>query len=168
MARPRKAVRARRYHLTLDWPIAVRLEAYAETTRRPFAVAAATVITNALTRGDDEGAELRETRRQVEELTARVQALRRQLAERADRDQVEQAAPRWEWPVEVLLADVEWWDRWLPRLNELLGRTRSPIRGSERVLDDRGYVDPVGFLFKTQGHVEGADCGSGGRGFESH
>jgi hypothetical protein len=31
------------------------------------------------------------------------------------------ARPRWEWPLEKLLADDAWWDRWLPRLYELLG-----------------------------------------------
>lgn len=161
MPRPKKEVPSRRYHLTLDGPQADRLDAYADATRRPAATAAAALLGDALVRLDtDEGAELREARRQIEELTARVGALRRQLAERTGGELAEPSAPRWEWPLDVLLADAEWWDRWLPRLGELLGRrlavqlplTRRQAFGargldSPPVVDERGYADIMGFLF---------------------
>src|SRR5205807_1197908 len=125
----------------------------------PAARAAAGLMLAALDRIDTpEGAELLEARRQVQELTGRVEALRRQLAERSA-GQIQPPAPRWEWPIDVLLADAEWWDRWLPRLHELLGRRLAPEppqprrpygeRGPtpEPTVDERGYSDLLGFLF---------------------
>jgi hypothetical protein len=145
MARPSKAVPSRRYQVTLDQPIADCLGAYAEATHRPVSAAAAALIADALNRATtDKGDEFREARRQVVELTAHVQALHRQLRDGAGPDPVEQLAPRWEWPVDVLLADTEWWDRWLPRLNELLGRGRAPL---DLLVDEGGYSDLPGFLF---------------------
>jgi hypothetical protein len=158
MPRPRRAVPARRYHVTLDRAIADRLTAYAQATHRPAATAAASLIGDGLTRldGDDPG-ELREARRQVAELTRRVESLRRQLAERTGREQVEHTA-RWEWPIDALLADTDWWDRWLPRFNELMGRG-SAFAGrsltSELVTDERGYTDLLGFLFPAIGSDDG-------------
>src|SRR5215470_9940933 len=32
------------------------------------------------------------------------------------RDRRRRRLARWEWPIEDLLADTSWWDRWLPRL----------------------------------------------------
>jgi hypothetical protein len=152
----------RRYKLTLPAAVADRLDAYALTNHQPAARAAANLMLAALDRVDTpEGAELLEARRQVQELTGRVEALRRQLAERAG-GQVQQPAPRWEWPLDVLLADAEWWDRWLPRLYELLGRRLAPQAAPSRrpaygerertpapapLVDERGYSDLLGFLF---------------------
>jgi hypothetical protein len=153
----------RRVKLTLAAPVADRLDAHAQATHQPAATAAAGLMLAALDRlHTPEGAELLEARRQVQELTARVEALRRQLAERAGGDQVQQPAPRWEWPLAVLLSDAEWWDRWLPRLYELLGRrlapqatqSRRPAYGERErtsapapLVDERGYSDLLGFLF---------------------
>src|SRR5262249_26466696 len=59
-------------------------------------------------------------------------------------------APRWEWALEDLLADREWWAMWLPRLNELLGREVRPygLPAADK-LDTRGYVDLMTMLFPT-------------------
>jgi hypothetical protein len=145
MARPRRPTPAHRYHLTLDRAIADRLGAYAKATRRPISTTAAALISDALTRV------------RTEELTAL--ALHRELGEPADRDQVEPSAPRWEWPIDALLADTEWWDRWLPRLNELSGRRLAPLIPQPRregsgghlspvapAVDERGYTDVLAFL----------------------
>ncbi|HEY7201967.1 MAG TPA: hypothetical protein VIC57_17225 [Candidatus Dormibacteraeota bacterium] len=160
MASTRPEQPPRRYKLTLPAPIADRLDAYALASHQPAARAAAGLMLAALDRIDTpEGAELLEARRQVQELTGRLEALRRQLAERAGAGEVQAPAPRWEWPLDVLLADAEWWDRWLPRLYELLGRRLAPEpppsrrpygeRGPapEPMVDERGYADLLGFLF---------------------
>jgi hypothetical protein len=164
MAPTRPEQPPRRYKLTVPAPIADRLDAYALASHQPAARAAAGLMLAALDRIDTpEGAELLEARRQVQELTGRVEALRRQLAERAGAGAVQQPEPRWEWPLAVLLADAEWWDRWLPRLYELLGRhlapqaassSRRPAYGErertpapEPMVDERGYADLLGFLF---------------------
>ena len=123
---PRRAAPARRYHLTLDRSLADRLGAYAEATRRPVSTVAAALIANALARV------------RSEELTAL--GLHRQTTEPASRDQVEQLPPRWEWPTGELLADAHWWDRWLPRINELSGR-RLALAPLAHAVDSRGYSD---------------------------
>jgi hypothetical protein len=159
----------RRVKLTLAAPVADRLDAYAQDSHQPAATAATGLMLAALDRvGTPEGAELLEARRQVQELTARVEALRRQLAERAGGDQVQQPAPRWEWPLAVLLSDAEWWDRWLPRLYELLGRRLAPQATQSRrpaygertpapapLVDERGYSDLLGFLFPAISDPQG-------------
>jgi hypothetical protein len=43
------------------------------------------------------------------------------------------------------LDDAEWWNAWLPRLYELLGRDARS--GETRPVDDRGYVDLTAYLF---------------------
>jgi hypothetical protein len=62
--------------------------------------------------------------------------------------------PRWRWPLDALLEDARWWDRWLPSFNELLGRGLGyrERKGVDRpgrapVLDQRGYSDLMAFLF---------------------
>lgn len=159
--RPSKDDPVRRIHVTLDLDAGARLGLYAEAAGRPLATAATELLGDALARLDtDEGEELREARRQLDEERGRVAALRRQLAAAAGRDRTEQRVPRWEWPLDVLLDDAGWWDRWLPRLYELLGRRlvaaeppgRLPAYGQRQaeqqpVLDERGYSDLLSFLF---------------------
>jgi hypothetical protein len=61
--------------------------------------------------------------------------------------------PRWEWPLDKLLANGAWWDRWLPRLYELLGDQLhyepDDSRGvqGKPVRDQRGYSDLMSYLF---------------------
>jgi hypothetical protein len=65
---------------------------------------------------------------------------------------------RWKWPVEDLVADTAWWDRWLQDLYELLGRD---LRGEpdrlgspgKPVVDRRGYGDLLTYLFPPAGGV---------------
>lgn len=61
--------------------------------------------------------------------------------------------PRWEWLIDALLADRRRWDRWLPDLNELLGRKlsdRSAGYGKgNAIVDRRGYGDLLEYLFPT-------------------
>jgi hypothetical protein len=155
MARPRRGAVVRRYHLTLDPQLADRLVAYAATTHQPISTAAAALITDALS-GEhaDVRLALHETRRQLEEMAARLRVLQDQLAGLTGRTSADQQAARWEWPVEMILADAVWWDRWLPRLHELLGRRLAPIlsqpgrtASDETNVDGRGYNDLMGFLF---------------------
>jgi hypothetical protein len=59
---------------------------------------------------------------------------------------------RWEWPIEDLLSDTGWWDRWLPRLYELLSRDlryENEYGGpaGEPIVDSRGYGDLLTYLF---------------------
>ncbi len=51
------------------------------------------------------------------------------------------------WPLDSLLADTEWWDTWLPRLGELMGRDTGFDPNQRQVVDDRGYVDLMAQLF---------------------
>jgi hypothetical protein len=72
--------------------------------------------------------------------------------------------PRWQWPLDALLADRRWWDRLLPHLNELLGRgSLLPDGGRGRpgerpgpVSDQRGYADLMEFLFPRKVGTRGA------------
>jgi hypothetical protein len=62
------------------------------------------------------------------------------------------ARPRWEWPLDKLLADGAWWDRWLPRLYELMGCRLQEEADDHRsrarpVRDRRGYSDLMTYLF---------------------
>jgi hypothetical protein len=159
--RPRAQGPVRRLHVTLAADASARLGIYAEVIGRPLATAAADLLGGALSRLDtDEGEALNEARRQLEDERARVVALRRQLAARTNRAQPDQRSPRWEWPLDALLEDAGWWERWLPRLYELLGRRlvpaelpgRRPAYGQRQaeevpVVDARGYSDLLGFLF---------------------
>jgi hypothetical protein len=172
MGRPRKVTPTRRYHLTVEAELAERLDAYAFGLRRRPATVAARLLEDALQRpvaGDEQPADaeleaLAEARRHIEELTARVAQLRSQLVERRPAPPPSSSAraeassrtgslgPRWEWPLAVLLTDDDWWERWLPRLYELLGRQSAHYaRPRVEVLDNRGYADLMTFLFPTLG-----------------
>lgn len=149
MPRPRRTLPARRYHLTLDQPVAEELAAYAAATHRPISTAAATLIADALSdRRAADGKHVREARRQVEEVAARVQALHRQVTAGPGNHKPTDP-PRWEWPMETLLADTPWWDRWLPRLSELMGRRSAtvPLGPPQEAHDARGYIDVLELLF---------------------
>lgn len=126
--------------------------------------------------------ELRRERRRVEELewelararrsaTEAMRAARRmgtsdgndgedQEAEEARQPQptpaAEGMAARWEMPMGPLLEDGEWWDRWLPRLAQTLGRryppeaygdARDPGRQRQPPTEGRGYIDLLAHLF---------------------
>jgi hypothetical protein len=161
MARPRSATPTRRYHVTVSAAVADRLDAHAFTLRRRSATVAADLLEEGIDRAVSKPAdrkagpeELVEARRHIEELNGRLATLRAELARRgrtvdpSSPSVIERGPPRWEWPLPALLSDDQWWDRWLPRLYELLGRqlmTYAPVPAT--VLDGRGYADLMGFLF---------------------
>lgn len=124
--------------------------------------------------------ELRRERRRVEELELELARAERRATEagRAARrmgadvggDEEPEAEPerpsapaseagsaaRWELPMGQLLEDQEWWDRWLPRLAQTLGRkfptaaygdAMDPQRRRMPPTEGRGYVDLLEHLF---------------------
>ncbi len=161
MARPRRTTPTKRYHLTVSMEFAARLDAHASGLRQRPATVAASLLEDALERAvsgrqehEPESEELADARRHIHELNRRVSILRAQHAKRRPTPEfsstsvIDGSSPRWEWPLPVLLSDDEWWDRWLPRLYELLGRQLiqyAPMPGE--VLDRRGYADLMTFLF---------------------
>jgi len=161
MARPRRATQTKRYHLTVRTEFADRLAAYASGLRQRPATVAASLLEDALELAvsglqehEPESEELAEARRHIEELNRRLSILRAQHTKckpspnSSSTSVIDGSSPRWEWPLPALLSDDEWWDRWLPRLHELLGRQLiqyAPTPG--QVLDRRGYADLMTFLF---------------------
>jgi hypothetical protein len=59
--------------------------------------------------------------------------------------------------VEESLADTSWWDRWLPRLYEVLGRANAGLpyldSDGDPPTDGRGYADLMARLFPPVGAV---------------
>lgn len=158
MGRPKSATPSQRYNVGLALPAAqwVKERAYDQRTSQPAIIAHAVeeIRLRDATGREAEDARVRasplfeEVVRENEELRRRVKELRRRLAERDDQATSGSDAPRWAWPMELLLGDVEWWERWLPRLYELLGREIGTYAGaSNGAVDDRGYVDLLTFLF---------------------
>jgi hypothetical protein len=155
MSRHRNEVPTDRFNVSLPRPIANKVKALAEAQRTSGPAAIAALLTSAIqSDADDQDADearilasapyqrlMAEKDRLAEALTE----ARRRLAEqhRASSDEME-TRPRWAWPLDCLLADAEWWERWLPRLYQLLGsegavRDRIPLRA--------GYVDLLEHLF---------------------
>src|SRR5262249_3896654 len=138
-----------------------RLDGYASGLRQRPATFAASLLQDALERAvsrqqehEPGPEEVAEARRHIEELNRRLSILRAQHAkcrptpDSSSTSVAKGSGPRWEWPLPALLSDDEWWERWLPRLYELLGRQLiqyTPTPG--QVLDRRGYADLMTFLF---------------------
>jgi hypothetical protein len=148
--RPRRTTPARRFHLTLDEADASLLEAYAqEVGQQPMRVA------GELVRRLLRGSTTNDGRIEKQQVDALLRAIRGEDREAAPNE------PRWQWPIQAILADRRWWDRWLPDLNELMGRQLAPKtaeldydeqgrrRNPAPVLDRRGYGDLMEFLFPT-------------------
>ena len=161
MARRRNQGRTWRCNPSISEEAAERLKAYAASVdRRPTTAAAEVLLAGLAAAAGGAGEELAELRRRNQELHDQVDALRRgQLENReaADAADDEPQAPRWERPVEELLADTRWWDRWLPRLCELLGRGETGFDyldgDGEAPTDARGYTDLMGRLCPPIGLV---------------
>jgi hypothetical protein len=157
----------RRYWLTLDGENADRLDAYAASVDLGPSTVAGELLVSAVdrARGEPNGTltaarqetgrlqrEVRRLEAQLEEADRQAAELRHQAQERGDPEPPKLA--RWERPVEEVLAEPTWWDRWLPRLYELLGRdlvlqqAESGTFGQrEPIVDDRGYSDLMAYLF---------------------
>jgi hypothetical protein len=143
-----------RYYVTLEGADADALEAAARDSGRPPTTEAGLRIVRTL-RADEPGgneagtamlAELAELKRQLAAARAEVAALRRRLGVADGGD--EARPPRWEWPLEDLLADRDWWAAWIPRLYEVLGRPLAAYNsGGQRPHDERGFVDLLSHLF---------------------
>jgi len=147
---------SRRCYLTLEPADADALDVYAREEGLPAATAAARLLLDALRRAmSPEADELAAARRRVAVLETEKDSLQRRLRAANAVDQASNL-PRWEWPVEDLLADRDWWELLLPRLYEVLGRQTHVYDPSLIVADDRGYVDLLGLLFPAIREQAGA------------
>jgi hypothetical protein len=138
--RPRRTEPARRFNLTLSKTEHDLLAAYAQELGQPPTRVAGDLLRKILYGAQDQDGRVDQ---------GQVEAMLRAL--RGESDQPAQYEPIWEWPIEAILADARWWDRWLPDLNELLGRKlaarKDPQGRRDPVLDRRGYADVMEFLF---------------------
>ncbi len=165
MARPRGEIPIERYNVRLPesdsaW---VKARAVAEVKSSPSVIAEAVRAARLRDAGADQQAEEARVQaspqfqavvREKEELSVRLLELRRQLAGRkkATPRQLEQT-PRWAWPLDSLLGDEQWWDAWLPRLYELMGRDTGYDPTGRAPVDDRGYIDLMQLLFPAVDRV---------------
>jgi hypothetical protein len=161
MAGRRNHSRTWRCNLTIGQEAAKQIKAYAASVdRRPTTAATELLLAGLAAAGGDGDEELADLRRRNQELQDQVDALRRSRVE--DLNATERAdehppAPRWELPVDKLVADASWWDRSLPRLYEILGRADASIpyldSDGDTAADERGYIDLMGCLFPPVGEV---------------
>src|SRR5579875_1436468 len=149
---PRPRAGSRRYFITLSAAAAERLEAYAASVeRRPTTVAAELLLAGLEAATGEADAELAAARRRIAELERQLEAV---FSSHRPPEPPPCRGPRWEWPMAELLADHAWWERWLPRLGELLGRDLpASASGRGAGLDERGYVDVLGHLLPPIGGV---------------
>ncbi len=137
---------SRRCYITLEASDAELLYAEAKERGKPVATVAAQLLVQQLRTGS--GAE--------NDLKRNQQLATVGLGDVATRGRVNGGAPRaghiavprWEWAIEDILADSDWWAIWLPRLYELLGRQFAGYAlGQQEARDERGYIDLLAFLF---------------------
>ncbi len=153
---------AHRLGLTLDLTEYERLMAFARQAGRPVATVAKRVLLGVVDGHDPEAAAvaLSRERDRIRELEAELARLQTHLAQHQPAADLEASLPRWRWPLEKLLADQAWWDEWLPRLGELIGRNLQYDHGygggqARSIVDDRGFADLMGYLFPNLGTPEG-------------
>jgi hypothetical protein len=152
----------RRLGLTLDTNEYARVRAYARQVGTPVATVAKRLLLGAI---DGHGAEsalaaVSRERDRVRQLQDELTRLQTQLDECATPD-LTAGLPRWRWPLTALLADREWWERWLPLLGELIGRSLEYDRAygdrhGQPTVDDRGFADLMGYLFSDLTDERGA------------
>ena len=155
MARPRRTNGSRRYFVTVSLKDAERIESYAAAVdRRPTTVAGDLLRAGLAVATGEVDDDLAAAKRRIEELEHQLAAVFKAHRPPEPTD-TNHTRARWEWPIEDLLVDDAWWDRWLPRLYELLGRNLQDT-GSKRahglgqaqpVVDSRGYGDLMSYLF---------------------
>jgi hypothetical protein len=129
------------------------IAAYARQASMPVARAAKRLLFEAVggPGADSPAAALDRAQDRIRHLEAEVGRLQARIDQRQSVADLT-SLPRWRWPLEALLADRAWWDEWLPRLGELLGRRLEYDRGygdrqPEPVVDDRGFADLMTYLF---------------------
>jgi hypothetical protein len=144
----------RRLGLTLGLDEYARIMAYARQEGRPVATVAKRVLLEAIDGHDPNAASgaLSRERDRVRDLEAEVTRLEAGLAQQVATADLSARLPRMRWPLEALLTDRPWWDEWLPRLGELLGRNLEYDRArgdrqGKAIVDDRGFADLMGYLF---------------------
>jgi hypothetical protein len=155
MARPRKTGGSRRYFVTVSLEDAERIDSYAAAVdRRPTTVAGDLLLAGLAVAMGDVDDDLAAAKRRIEELEHQLAAVFK--AHRPpEPTHANHTRARWEWPIEDLLLDDAWWDRWLPRLYELLGRDlrdsgpewATGLGHALPVVDSRGYGDLMSYLF---------------------
>jgi hypothetical protein len=147
--------RTRRLGLTIESAEYERIAAYARQAGRPLATVAKRVLLSVIDGHDPDAAAaaLSRERDRVRELESEIARLQAQLSQHHAAANLDvRRLPRWRWPLEVLLADHGWWDEWLPRLGELIGRNLQYGHAydsgeSVPILDDRGFADLMDYLF---------------------
>ncbi len=110
---------------------------------------------------DAAAAALSRERDRIRDLQAEVTRLQAELTQCQAQAELAASLPRWRWPLETLLADRDWWDEWLPRLSELIGRNLEYERSygdrqAKPVVDGRGFADLMRYLFPDLKSERGA------------
>src|SRR5919199_5750005 len=145
MARPRKPTPSVRIYVTIDPEQGQALKVRALEVGMKPATLASQLIRVGLQRPDSD----RAVADSIASVSARLHAEPGSIS-----------WPRWTWPLPVLLAVRPWWDRWLPELNELLGRGLVPTDASygdrAPIRDRRGSSDLLEFLFPVVTALSGA------------
>jgi hypothetical protein len=166
MGRPRGEVPIDRFNVRLPEPDAEWVKARSAAGHRscPAVIAEAVRAARLREAGTDQEADearvlaspqFQAVQQEKEELAVRLLEVRRQLAQqkKATPPGELERMPRWSWPLDSLLGDAEWWDAWLPRLYELMGRETGYDPESRTAVDDRGYIDLMGLLFPAADRV---------------
>lgn len=136
MGRPRNEEPRERIKISFSAEQKERVEEYARAAHRPLATAITELVMTVLDNGDAATA-LAETQARVRELEAQLEHKQQATGEGA----------RWTWPMRRLLADREWWDRWLPELGLILGRGSTASYDPGEPVDKRGYRDVLTLFF---------------------
>jgi len=151
MARPPNPDKSVRVYLTMPEPVHNLLAAYAHQAGRPIATVGGDILVKVM-----RGFEGQDTP-DAAQIDTVIRALR------GEPSYDEQYGPRWQWPLDVLLADSRWWRRWYPELCKLLGRKLKVPKPSRPgagddvvVLNAHGYGDLMEFLFPTLAGPQGA------------
>lgn len=141
--------RSKRFYVSVTASVAAAVEELARRWGRPPTTVAGRLLSeaaeNALHPPEDEIAELR---RQLQAAVSERDRLRRQVHEQREVS-TPPAGPRYEWAIENLMRDQAWWEQWLPRLDQLMGRWLSLSTMVPR--DDHGYLDLGQRLFRPIG-----------------
>jgi hypothetical protein len=136
---PRRRADTKRFYITVSADVAIGVEELAQRWGRPPTTVAGRLLSEAVDRALHPPAdEVAQLRAELQAAASERDRLRRQVHDQRETSAPLMAGPRYEWPVADLMADAEWWDRWLPRLDELMGRR---IQHDQVTRDARGYLE---------------------------